>query len=98
MLLKNKINLGVGGATIRGFRKAIKLDHDIVFKIDGDNQHNPDDLIKLAMRAAKQLPAETTLSSGPSETRSSGTMLKSPFRSPTFLKKARSGRSLYGQV
>lgn len=46
LLLKNKINLGVGGATIRGFRKAIKLDHDIVFKIDGDNQHNPDDLIK----------------------------------------------------
>ena len=46
LILKNKINLGVGGATIRGFKKAIKLKHDIVFKIDGDNQHNPDDLKK----------------------------------------------------
>jgi dolichol-phosphate mannosyltransferase len=36
----------VGGATIRGFKKAIKMHHDIIFKIDGDNQHNPDDIKK----------------------------------------------------
>ena len=40
----NKKNLGVGGATLIGFKKAIKMKFDIVFKIDGDNQHEPKDL------------------------------------------------------
>ena len=45
-VLINKKNLGVGGATIRGFKKAIQMKFDIVFKIDGDNQHNPKDIRK----------------------------------------------------
>ncbi len=34
-------NLGVGGATIQGFKKAIKENFDIVLKLDGDGQHRP---------------------------------------------------------
>ena len=37
-LIKNKTNLGVGGATKVGFRKAIKDHVDIVIKVDADNQ------------------------------------------------------------
>lgn len=39
-----KKNLGVGGATIRGFKKALSLKYDLIFKIDGDGQHNPNDI------------------------------------------------------
>ncbi len=45
---KNKIqveilnkNLGVGGATIHGFKKALNQNYEIIFKLDGDGQHNP---------------------------------------------------------
>lgn len=34
-------NLGVGGATIQGFKKAISERFDILFKLDGDGQHDP---------------------------------------------------------
>ena len=46
IIIINKKNLGVGGATLRGFKKAIQMKFDIVFKIDGDNQHEPKDLEK----------------------------------------------------
>ncbi|RAR46616.1 glycosyltransferase family 2 protein [Flavobacterium lacus] len=36
--LKNQSNLGVGGATKLGFKKAIDLNVDIVIKVDADNQ------------------------------------------------------------
>ena len=35
-----KRNLGVGGATIKGFRYALKKKFDVIIKIDGDGQHN----------------------------------------------------------
>ena len=34
-------NLGVGGATLLGFKKALKENFDILFKLDGDGQHDP---------------------------------------------------------
>ena len=34
-------NLGVGGATIHGFKKALSQNYEIIFKLDGDGQHNP---------------------------------------------------------
>ena len=46
MIFTNKKNLGVGGATLKGFKKAVEMKFDIVFKIDGDNQHEPKDLNK----------------------------------------------------
>jgi len=48
-LLRNSENRGVGGATIRGYRRALKDKADIVVKIDSDGQMNPEliaDLIK----------------------------------------------------
>ena len=39
-------NLGVGGASIFGFKKAIKEGFDILFKIDGDGQHDPKYIVK----------------------------------------------------
>ena len=44
-----KKNLGVGGATMIGFKKAIKNNYDIIFKIDGDGQHDPKDITKFLL-------------------------------------------------
>jgi len=38
ILLQNSTNQGVGGSMIRGYREALKLDCDIVVKVDGDGQ------------------------------------------------------------
>lgn len=40
-VLFHKINLGVGGAVITGYKRALDLDVDIVVKVDGDGQMNP---------------------------------------------------------
>lgn len=41
IVLFNKKNLGVGGATIKGYKIAIKLKAKIIIKMDGDDQMNP---------------------------------------------------------
>lgn len=38
IILENEINLGVGGATKKGFKHAINNDFDIVVKLDADDQ------------------------------------------------------------
>ncbi|WP_212629028.1 glycosyltransferase family 2 protein [Pseudomonas sp. KB-10] len=40
-VLRNPVNLGVGGAVITGYRAAIKDGMDIVIKVDGDGQMDP---------------------------------------------------------
>lgn len=42
-----KHNTGVGGATIAGFNSVKKGKYDIVIKLDGDGQHNPEVLKKI---------------------------------------------------
>ncbi len=46
-LIHNAINLGVGGSSIAGFRKALEMDHEIFIKMDADGQHQPEYLIEL---------------------------------------------------
>jgi dolichol-phosphate mannosyltransferase len=41
-IIYHEKNLGVGGAVISGYKKAIEEDMDIVVKIDGDGQMNPE--------------------------------------------------------
>lgn len=41
VLLRHEINRGVGGAMVTGFRKALELDAEIVIKVDGDGQMDP---------------------------------------------------------
>lgn len=41
MILQTPNNLGVGGATILGYRKALELDSDLIVKMDGDGQMQP---------------------------------------------------------
>lgn len=43
----HKENLGVGGAVVSGYQKAIELNSDIIIKIDGDGQMNPQYIEKL---------------------------------------------------
>lgn len=43
----NRENLGVGGATIVGFKRAIEYDADIIVKLDSDGQMDPNDIPKL---------------------------------------------------
>ncbi len=40
-VVKNDTNLGVGGATIRGYREAIAQGMDVLVKLDGDGQMDP---------------------------------------------------------
>ncbi|OFZ18314.1 MAG: glycosyl transferase family 2 [Bdellovibrionales bacterium RBG_16_40_8] len=40
-VLSHKVNKGVGGAVITGYKEAIKLNADVVVKIDGDGQLDP---------------------------------------------------------
>jgi dolichol-phosphate mannosyltransferase len=48
-ILHNKINMGVGGALVTGYRHAIEEKIDIVIKIDGDNQMDPNLSLPLAL-------------------------------------------------
>lgn len=41
VVLRNEVNKGVGGATIRGYLEAIDLGTDIIIKLDGDGQMDP---------------------------------------------------------
>ena len=41
-VIRNKTNLGVGGSVMTGYRSAIAEGADIIIKIDGDGQMNPD--------------------------------------------------------
>ena len=43
----SKKNLGVGGATLKGFISANNQGFDLLIKFDGDNQHKISDLIKI---------------------------------------------------
>lgn len=38
ILLRNEVNQGVGGATIKGYQKALEMESDIIIKVDGDGQ------------------------------------------------------------
>lgn len=42
VVLKNEINLGVGGAVMNGYRAALEAGADILVKIDGDGQMPPE--------------------------------------------------------
>ncbi|MCD9005783.1 glycosyltransferase [Luteimonas sp. XNQY3] len=44
LVLENEVNLGVGGATMRGYAAAIAAGADILVKMDGDGQMDPDQL------------------------------------------------------
>ena len=47
ILLRNSTNLGVGGSTVNGYRKALELGSDIIVKVDGDGQMPLDYLTNL---------------------------------------------------
>lgn len=40
-VIKNSVNLGVGGAVMRGYQQALEENADIIVKLDGDGQMNP---------------------------------------------------------
>jgi len=44
---RHATNLGVGGATLTGYRLALDAGYDIVVKLDGDDQMNPDQIPRL---------------------------------------------------
>lgn len=46
-IIHNKINLGVGGATLNGMKYALKRNYDILIKLDADAQHSPNYLREL---------------------------------------------------
>ncbi len=45
-IIKNKKNLGVGGATIQGYKYTKKFKPKLIFKVDGDNQIKPSEINK----------------------------------------------------
>ena len=46
-VIRNQSNLGVGGAMIVGYQRALKEDFDIIVKVDGDGQMDPVRIPKL---------------------------------------------------
>ena len=46
-IIKNKTNLGVGGATKKGFIEALKNNNDIAIKLDGEDQMDSKNIQKL---------------------------------------------------
>jgi len=48
-VLVHKLNLGAGGATQTGLYAAKRLGFDVVASLDGDGQHDPEDLRRLAL-------------------------------------------------
>lgn len=46
-VLRHKTNLGVGGATLTGYRAALDAGFDIIVKIDGDGQMAPDQIPRI---------------------------------------------------
>ena len=53
IVISNDKNYGIGKSMKIGFKKAISLDPEIIFKIDGDGQHNPDDIPKFINQLIK---------------------------------------------
>ena len=49
-----KKNLGVGGATIKGFKSAYKQGFDSLIKFDADNQHKIIDLMRIVKKLKKE--------------------------------------------
>lgn len=49
-----KKNLGVGGATLKGFKSAHKQGFDMLIKFDSDNQHKINDLIKIIKKLSQK--------------------------------------------
>jgi len=47
IIIKHEINMGVGGALVSGYKKALELGNDIVIKIDGDGQMDSSYIEKL---------------------------------------------------
>ncbi len=47
VLIRHERNQGVGGAMVTGFKKAMELNAQIVVKLDGDGQMNPEHLVAL---------------------------------------------------
>ena len=52
-LIRHEKNLGVGGATKTGFRQAVEEDIDLIVKMDGDNQMDPNYLAGLLFPLVK---------------------------------------------
>ncbi len=48
-VLSNTVNMGVGGTMVTGYRHALNTDTDIIVKMDGDGQMNPDYLPALLL-------------------------------------------------
>ena len=53
-IVERQGKLGLGTAYIAGFKWAIEHDYDLVFEMDADFSHNPNDLLKLTEALEKQ--------------------------------------------
>jgi glycosyltransferase involved in cell wall biosynthesis len=52
-VLRLPFNLGIGGAVQAGFTYALEHDYDYMVQVDGDGQHDPDEIPKLQAAMAK---------------------------------------------
>lgn len=61
-LLRNEINFGKAASLMKGMRRAIERDADIIATMDGDGQHRPEDLA-LLMACAQDNPGAIVIGS-----------------------------------
>lgn len=48
-VIRHPSNLGVGGAVVTGYKRALELGADVVVKLDGDGQMHPEDISRLLL-------------------------------------------------
>jgi glycosyltransferase involved in cell wall biosynthesis len=44
LTIRLPMNIGQGAATIAGYKAILEKDYDVIVKMDGDGQHNPDEI------------------------------------------------------
>src|SRR5256885_719118 len=62
LVIRHLTNLGVGAATITGFRAALELNAHIIVTMDSDGQHNPEEISAL-VRSLLEGPFDVVIGS-----------------------------------
>lgn len=79
-VVSHVLNIGQGAAVLTGFRKAFELECDYIIEMDGDGQHDPDDISRFVEVLENNPEIDIVIGS-----RILGSSYKAPFFRRTFL-------------
>ena len=79
-VVKHIVNLGQGAAVLTGFKKGLDLEGDYIIEMDGDGQHDPEDIPRFVEVLENEPDIDIVVGS-----RVLGSSYKAPFFRRTFL-------------